>query len=220
MFRVIITKNGKYQSTIRRFIGRKKAFAKFNEVKKANKVIFEKRYVLSYKIKPVKYELCVVKITEPNDVFRILRDDFGRQYLEEPLGDWTILHSEPYAVEETFNVYGFNFIHERFTLMDVYNKILKDKQKSTSLRQVIVIGSMLMVYNEVSFDLIFCKCIYDAQRLHHMLYDKIKKEKLKHLIFMGTCAESNYSKMYDVIQANTNWDRKKIGKKILKVWKN
>ena len=65
-----------------------------------NNILYPKRFLITNVIKKVKYQICVTKPTEETDTFRILRDDYGKLYTEKPLGDWTILTSEDYDVED------------------------------------------------------------------------------------------------------------------------
>ena len=70
-------------------------------------------------------------------------------------------------------------------------------------KQAIVVHNKLVIYNEDHFDMVLCKNIEEAQRLHHTLARIAKKQKIKSILFMGTASKANIGRMYDVIVENT-----------------
>ena len=78
------------------------------------------------------------------------------------------------------------------------------------VKQIIVVHNKLLIYNENQFDMVICKNLEDAQRLHHTLAKICKKQKIKSLLFMGTATPATISRMYDLILENTNWNIDKI----------
>lgn len=209
-YRVVLTANGVYKKTLHRCRTRETAFINFHRIKDENKVMFPQKFINTKGIKPVKYEICVTKPTEESDVFRILRDDFGRTYTESPLGDWTILHSDSYEIEESFWMYGFNPKLERPTIKEVVKRLVTGAHSKKMVKQIIVVYNKLIIYNEDQFDMVLCKNMEDAQRLHHTLAKIAKKQKIKSLMFMGTASKANIGRMYDLIHENTKWPYTKI----------
>ena len=67
MYRVILTKKIDgivvYHKTFHKSISRETAFINFHKIKDKNKVLFPQRFVNTKGIKPVKYSICVSKIT-------------------------------------------------------------------------------------------------------------------------------------------------------------
>lgn len=217
-YRVIITKNGKYLSTIWRCQMRKTAFTQFRKFKEENKeVIFPKKYINSivnkkHGVRPVEFKIYVVKNTKPNDKFRILRDKFGRIYTEKPIGDWTILDDYEYNFEEQFLVYGINAKGKnRYTVKDIVKKISVGAYKKDVLKQVIVVHNKLVIYSEDSFDMILCKNKEDARRLQLYLYKVSIKNKITGFTFAGIAKSKKIiSQMYLIIQKFTGWSLTKI----------
>lgn len=209
-YRVVLTANGVYKKTLHRCKTRETAFINFHRIKDENKVMFPQKFINTKGIKPVKYEICVTKPTEESDVFRILRDDFGRTYTESPLGDWTILHSDSYEIEESFWMYRFNPKLERPTIKEVVKRLVTGAHSKKMVKQIIVVYNKLIIYNEDQFDMVLCKNMEDAQRLHHTLARIAKKQKIKSLMFMGTASKANIGRMYDLIHDNTKWPYTKI----------
>ena len=152
----------------------------------------------------------MVKPTEDGDMFRTIRDDFGRTHIEKPIGDWTILDSHPYQFEERFWVYGMDPKANRPTIREIVKRLMTGAHKKNMVKQVIVVKNKLLIYNEDQFDMVICKCKADAQRLHHTLGKIAKKQKIKSLLFMGTATPATTSRLYDLIQENTGWPYAKI----------
>ena len=101
VYRVVLLSNGEYKKTLYRSMKKETCFKRYHElIEKNQSVKFPKKYINTGKIKPVTFKICVTKPTEFDDVFRTVRDNFGRTYTEKPLGDWTILASEDYQIEE------------------------------------------------------------------------------------------------------------------------
>ena len=210
-YRVILLSNGVYKKTLYRCNTRESVFINYHKIKdENNNVIFPRRFINSNGIKPIKYQICVIKVTEETDTFRILRDDYGKLYTESPLGDWTIITSADYFIEETFWMYGYDPKFERPTIHDILQKLMINAYAKKKVKQVVVIYNKLLIYSEEQFDMIICKNKADAQRLHHTLAKIIQKQKIKGILFMGTSSKANIGRYYDVIHDNTGWPYEKI----------
>ena len=211
MYRVVLTKNGEYKKTLYRSRTREASFVRFRKLKEENKsVIFPKKNINYNKIMPVSYKIHVIKDTEEGDKFRLLRDRYGKTYQEKPMGDWTILDDTDYDIEETFWLYGRNPKNDRVTIHDLIKPLLVGAYKQKLTKQIIVVHNKLVIYSEEQFDMVICKCIDDAQRLHHLLHNIAKKNKAKNVLFMGTATEASICRMYDIIKENTGWPIQKI----------
>jgi hypothetical protein len=210
MFRVILVANGVYKKTLHKSKTRETAFINYHSIKEKNNVLYPRRFINTNGIKPVKYQIYVTKITEEGDTFRLLRDDYGKTYTEEPIGDWTILASDDFEVEETFWVYGFNPKADRPNISEVVKKLMIGAYSKKMVKQIIVVYNKLIIYNEDQFDMVICKNMEDAQRLHHTLAKIAKKQKIKSLLFMGTASQAMVSRMYDIIVEETGWDILKV----------
>jgi hypothetical protein len=209
-YRVVLLMNGKYKKTLYKCKTRETAFINFHKIKDENKVLYPKKFVNSKTITPVKYEICVTKPTQEGDTFRILRDDYGKVYTEQPLGDWTILHSDSYAMEETFWLYGIDSKQNRPTIAEIIKRLTKGAHAKKMVKQIIVVYNKLLIYNEDQFDMVLCKNLEEAQRLHHTLAKIATKQKIKSLMFMGTATPATMGRLYDLIHEETGWSYKKI----------
>ena len=210
-YRVILTFNGKYKKTLYGCMTRETVFTHFHKIKDNNKVLYPKRIINSNKLTPVKYEICVIKVTEYGDEQRILRDDYGKLYTEPFLGDWTIIDSAPYEIEETFYIWGMSHKAKyRPDIREVVKRLLVNSHTKKNNKQVIVVHNKLIIYNELQFDMIICKNLQEAQRLHHTLAKIAKKQGVKSILFMGTASKVMVSVLYDLIHQKTNWAYTKI----------
>jgi hypothetical protein len=127
------------------------------------------------------------------------------------LGDWTILSTEGYEIEETFMIYGVGYKNgERPTIREIVKRLMLNAHSKKTVKQVIVVYNKLLIYDEHQFDMVLCKNLEDAQRLHHTLGKITKKQKINSLLFMGTATKSNIGRLYDVIHEETGWPYPKI----------
>lgn len=209
-YRVVLVANGEYKKTLHKCKTRETAFINFHKIKDENKVLYPKKFINTGGIKPVKFEIYVTKPTEEGDSFRLLRDDYGKTYIEKPLGDWTILHSDNYQIEETFWVYGLDSKAERPNISEVVKRLMQGAHGKKMVKQVIVVYNKLIIHNEEQFEMVLCKNLEDAQRLHHTLAKIAKKQKIKSLLFMGTASKAMNGRLYDLIHDETGWPYSKI----------
>lgn len=209
-YRVILVSNGEYKKTLHRCNTRDTAFINYFKIKEANKVFYPRKFINTNGIKPVKYQICITKVHEDDDTYRVLRDDFGKLYTEKPIGDWTILESDEYLIEETFWIYGLNPKADRPNISEVINRLMIGAWAKNMVKQVIIVHNKVLIYNEQQFDMIICKNLEDAQRLHHTLAKIARKQKIKSLLFMGTAGPAMIGQMYDLIKLKTGWKIEKI----------
>ena len=119
--------------------------------------------------------------------------------------------SEDYQIEETFMIYGESYKNgERPTIREIVKRLMINAHSKKNVKQVIVVYNKLLIYNEEQFDMVLCKNMEDAQRLHHTLAKVARKQKLKSLLFMGTATKVNIGRLYDVIHEETGWPYEKI----------
>jgi hypothetical protein len=211
-YRIVLTKNGEYKKTMYKGRTKVNAFNRFRLLKKqSDDVILPKQYINHKGIKEVKYRIYVVKNNEPNDKYRVFTDVHGNKDIEKPLfGLWTILDDYEYNLEESFWVYGYNKIHNRFDVLDILQLILEGVNDYNKNIKVVVVNNKLVIYNETYFKMVICKCLKDAQRLHHKLYELTKISKIKKVVFMGTTNKTNRGILYEIIHNNTDWPYSKI----------
>lgn len=207
MYRLVIISNGVYKKTLLKSNSKKSLFISYRMLKEDNKsILFPKRFVNSNGIHSVVYKICVVQdILDETTI-----DDLSSSYLKTPFGIKLVLDSSHYNIEETFWMYGKNSKTERVTIVDVVNTLVVPLVNPINNKNVIVVHNKLIIYNEDSFDMIICKNILDAQRLHHMLFKSVSEVKIKYILFLGTASTVMISEMYDVILKNTDWSIEKI----------
>lgn len=211
-YRVILTQNNEFKKLIHLSNNKANAFICFrDEIYKSESVMFEKKHINNNGIIPVKYMLYVVKKYKEGDTTRFVKNNMGKLVNEELLfGEWVIMDSYEARIEENLWIYGYNPRKERKTIRDVVKVLMKGIGSEKLNKEVIVVHNKLVIYNENEFDMIICKCLKDAQRLHHLLYKTAVASKIKGLLFMGTASPVTTSLLYEIIQEETGWPMKKI----------
>ena len=186
----------------------------FESMIQNNNVILNQKFINYNGIIPVEYHLALVKTKEEEDENRFVRNHLGK--LVEEVTDsenWTIIDRKPYQVEETFWLYGYNHMSERFTTAEiVVNILMKDIRKKGMVKTIRVVHNKLVIQSDFDdFNMVICKCEEDALRLYNKLLEASKKTTIKRLLFMGiaTTLES-VTQLYDIILENTDWTIEKI----------
>lgn len=213
-YRVILTRNGKFKKTVKKYKTKKFAFNTYWELKEeSDQVMFPKKYINYDKITKVEYELFIVKDREEKDEDRVVRNEMGRLVKEKPLfGKYTILHRTPYYMEETFWVYGYDKNKERKTIQDIIPILMKGlNTNSKMIRNVITVHNKLIIYDENIFEMVICKCLEDSQRVQQKLRDAAIENRLhKKILFLGTASKKTTSDMYEMIVEETGWPIEKV----------
>jgi len=99
---------------------------------------------------------------------------------------------------------------ERPTIKEIVRRLMLGAYGKKMVKQIIVVHNKLLIYNEEQFDMVICKNLEDAQRLHHTLSKIATKQKIKSLLFMGTASKATIGRMYDIIHEETGWPYTKI----------
>lgn len=201
-YQIILTQNNEIKKIFFTSNNKVNTFIKFRELSnKSDNVIFEKKHINSNGILPVKYMLYVVKTIEENE----LNDNTKLLF-----NQWVILNSKEFKIEENLWIYGYDPKKDRKTIKDVVIVLMKGMGGNRITKEVIVCHNKLIIYNEDEFDMVICKCIEDAQRLHHLLYKTAISSKIKNLLFMGTANPVTVSLIYEIIHEETGWPYTKI----------
>lgn len=208
-YRIIIAKDNKKKKILYEGKNLHNAQQKFFSIVDKNKVLFPKKHNAYKKNKPVKYEILLLKEKEEDDNTYFDRDELGRTIeLTVKNNSWTILEKQTYEYEEKFSVYGFR---KRLDTISIIKLILmKDIKKENIIKQINYVNNNVLIHHNEDFDVITCKCIDDAKRLHNLLRDFCKKSKIKNVIFSGKSTGRNKSKMYDLIIEKTGWKIEKL----------
>lgn len=219
-YHIVLLKNGEWRRSYNRLRTREWIFKSYHKILKENEnVLFPQRYVNHFGIIPVKYHLCVLKRREEGDENITLRDEYGRLKEEPPIispkpyyNEYTVLDKNPFELEETFWVYGYDSVYERKTISDIVYFLTEGlKDSKDTIRSVMAVYNKLLIYDEEKFHMVICKCQKDAQRLHHALRDAAFENKLnKKIVFLGTAAPQVASEMYEFIHEKTGWAMDKI----------
>lgn len=200
-YRIILTLDGKQKKIFLKSRDRDLVLKEFNNLISQNNknIVLPKIFNNNKGINKCQYELLLLKEMGPESIV-----DDNRIFNE----NYKIILRENYFIEETFSVYGFNSRTERKTVHDIV-KILTE-QISSSHKEVVIVHNKLIIYNDDFFDMIICKCEYDARRLNSVLFELFNKNKTHKFIFVGLAKLEHMTFLYDLIQEETQWSRSRI----------
>jgi hypothetical protein len=206
-YRIIITSNNKKKKIL--FKGSDFSFArkKYFIYKDKNKVLFSRDHIAYKKVKPVKYELILLKEWEKDDVSYTTRDSMGRNV---EVGDinkkWSIIEKCDYYYEEKFTVFNSDI---RLTLIDIIKSFIMKKHTGIIIKQVNYINNKLLIHQNNDFDIILCKCEKDCEKLYNLLYNFYKNNNIQNIMFTGKVSKNKKS-TYKLIKEKTGWDEFKL----------
>jgi hypothetical protein len=206
-YTIIITSNNKKKKIL--FKGSDLSFAskKYFKYKDTNKVLFSRDHIAYKKVKPVKYELILLKKWEDGDRPFITRDEIGRNIeIEDENKKWTIIEKCIYYFEEKFTVFNYD---KRLTSIEIIKSLLMKKHTGLMIKQVNYINNKLLIHQNNDFDIVICKCQKDCEKLYYLLEDFNKKNNLKNIMFTGKISK-NKKDTYKLIKDKTGWDEFKL----------
>lgn len=206
-YRIIITSNNKKKKIL--FKGSDLSFArkKYFKYKDTNKVLFSRDHIAYKKVKPVRYELILLKEWEKNDKIYTTRDNMGRNIeIVDKNNKWTMVEKCDYYFEEKFTVFNSN---KRLTIIEIIKSILLKKQKGLTIKQVNYVNNKLLIHQNNDFDIVLCKCQKDCEKLYYLLQDLYENNNLQNIIFTGK-VNKNKKDTYKLIRDKTGWDEFKL----------
>jgi hypothetical protein len=207
-YRIIITKDGKKKKVVHKSDNLKTIQRKYNKIRDNNKVLTPKKTNAYKKVKPVKYEILLLKEYEKGDVGFFDRDEMGRTTeLKDVSKKWTILHKDEYFYEESFTVFGQD---KRIDTKKIIRLFILKKHKSIVVKQVNYIKNKLLIHQDGDFDIVLCKCPDDAKRLYNILREFCEVNNINNIIFTGSVGKRNSVNTYNMIEEKTGWSRNKV----------
>jgi hypothetical protein len=202
-YRIIITQNGKKRKILYEGSNESNAKEKYFKTKDKNKVLLPKKNNAYKKIKPVIYELLLLKEKEDSDTDYFDRDELGRTIPIKLNSDkWSLIHKSEYFYEEKFSVYGYK---ERMDTKKILKLFILNKTKEDKIKQINYINNKLLIHQNSDFDIIVCKNSYDTKRLYKVLMEFCETNKVKNILFTGSINRKNRTKTYKRIVEKTGW---------------
>lgn len=208
IYRIIITENGKKKKIIYEGSDFENTKIKYFNLKDNNKVLFPKKTNAYKKVKPVFYELLLLKEKEESDNVFFERDELGRTVEVKVKTDkWSIIHKDEFFYEEKFTVYGFN---KRLETKEIIKLFLLKRSKTFIVKQVNYVVNKVLIHNDGDFDIIVCKNKSDARRLHNVLREFTETNNVKGIMFTGLVGKRNRTELYKKIVDKTGWTINKV----------
>lgn len=216
-YQIVLLSNNKQIDFIGSYPSELKANKAFNKLLEENKkIVFPRNITNSGEkvIKPIVYELAIIKKREENDPkTTMLRNEFGDLVEQKTTSEnWVIYDKKSYKIEEQFWVYGYHPLVQRKDFLFIYNELVKPKTiyKGEMLNVMLYKNKILFEPLDGEMDMVICKNKSDAIRLYNQLEEWCNKDKeVKYFIFNGDWSKST-ERMVEKIKQLTNWDDLKI----------
>ena len=202
-YRIIITQNGKKRKILYESRNESNSKEKYFKTKDNNIVLLPKKNNAYKKIKPVLYELLLLKEKEESDIDYFDRDELGRTIpIKLNSENWSLIHKSDYFYEEKFSVYGYK---ERMDTKKILKFFLLNKSKEDGIKQINYINNKLLIHQNYDFDIVVSKNSYDTKRLYNVLVEFCETNKVKNILFTGSINRKNRTKTYKRIVDKTGW---------------
>jgi len=206
-YKIIIACNNKKKKNIFKTNNLKTAKTKYFKLVDTNKVMCPVKHRAYKKVKPVKYEIILLKLWEKGDLPFLDRDELGRTHtIEDKNKKWTIINKNDYFFEEKFTLFDKK---NRLTSIEIIKSILLKKNKNVLVKQVNYINNKVLIHQNNDFDIVVCKCNEDAKRLYDIFYEFYNSNNLKNIMFTGKVLK-NKKEVYKTIKDKTGWDEFKL----------
>ena len=143
------------------------------------------------------------------------RDEYGKiREVKTDSKKWKIIDKFKYEVEETFWVFGYDKVSDRKNFMWIYDNIIMDGVNiSYEYKRVMIYMNKLLVKEDNgNIDIIICKCEEDSVRMYNMMFEMVRKEKVKQILFIGDFSEISEKRrrLEKELVDITGWPLKKI----------
>lgn len=213
LYQIIVLKNNESIELISSHFNLSTVQQKYYKMLEDNKkIVFPRQYINDNTINETNYHLAIIKRKTDSD---ITNPKFQNQYgafVEHKIidnDDWVLLEKDVYNYEETFWVYGYNPRYYRKDFMFIYNNLIKSVMiNKNNFLSISVFKNKLVFEGLDNVNMVICKNKNDARRMHDLLDDFCKVDKLKNVLFCGDCSKIN--RLFKTIQNLTNWNYKKI----------
>ena len=207
-YRIVLVNNGRYCKTLYDTDLKPEILMKFRELREENDVKFPKRFVEDKKtqyMKPCYYEILILKKKADNDKPSIVYDKNGNLVEQVTTSaKWSIIESAPYEIEESFGVFGYDYIKERFKIDDVISKLMMKNLHTNNIKTVHIFLNKLII-RDSDLEIVICKNTKDATRLHNKLRYITVKSKSKRFLFLGRMIVEKGDDMYKELKKKTKW---------------
>lgn len=216
-YRIIISSQNKVMVSVFYTMHKDNAIQTFNKIISENKKIV--RFPIKYssrdhKLIESKYEIILLRKKKEEDlVDPMLRNEFGQLVSHSTNSSKMVIYKkEPYLMEESFWVYGFNPKSQRKDYNYILNQIVLNGLEKVKYPQktVYIYKNKLIIENENDFDLIICKCYNDSIRLYNEIEKDVIKMKFKSVFFISEPKGAIVQRIENKLIEKTSWNLIKI----------
>lgn len=205
-YRIVLYNNGKKQKIIFKSNNLGGIKTKYINMIKHNEVIVPKKIVNNKKFRPVNYELMLLESKEVSKGEIVVRDRMGKIIRDREIDrGWLLLERSNWKLEETFKVFGKK---NRMNCVQIVKQILLPNKIHKQV--CCVLNKIIIEDDNDHMEIITCKNVYDAGRLHDALQDICKKFEIKSIMFFGKSTPENRSRLYPKILKKTGWKKSRV----------
>ena len=212
-FKIMICRNGRRVRTIGEYRTSADAYDAFKKQKEiSNEVIFPRALKIYDNLEESIDECIMIQKTDSGPT--MIRNEYGKLIEHKTdLDGWEVIDKFRMNVEETFWVWGHDNRKDRKTFEWIYDElIIGDGFGPYEFKRVFVYKNNVLVrFDDGSLSMIICKSDYDSTRLYNALQDKVNKDKVKQVIFVGdrSLRSEETEKLEREIMDMTGWTLKR-----------
>lgn len=218
-WKIVMCRNKKQTKVVGKFRNFEDACEFFSKLKDCDKeIVFPMEYTgtggNTSKSSIDEYIFIEKSDTEPMS----FRNEYGKIVKHETnLEEWVIIDKFQFKKEETFWVFGYDNHKDRKTFVWIYDNIIQSGIYSSFDMNIIYTykNKLVIQHDDGSIDLVICKNSYDSTRMYNLLQGKIKKDKIKQVVFIGDKgsllpSDKSRRKVEDAIIELTGWSLEKV----------
>lgn len=204
-YKIVIVKNKKIYKVFKEYRFFKWALNKYTNLVSNNNVHIKKIQVNTKAIKPVEYELLLLKKTPKNDtISKIVSNEYGNNVKMIIKGGWDIIKKSEWSIEERFFVYGYK---KRMDVIDIISNVFK---KFTKFYYVTIVLNKIVIYNDDFIEVILCKNGTDCDRLSYFIKKQMSNFGFINFIFLGVANRKQRVNLYDRMELHTGLKRQEL----------
>lgn len=217
-FKIVSVFNHKQDGYVGQYVTYADAFAKLEELKKANEtIVFPRKYINKGDVRPVTEEYVILeKNRDGSKEDGMARNEYGKFVVHKIINNdrWVMRDKCERLTEETFWVYGFDPKVDRKNFMWIYENMVTGCLRNSYdiIRVAVYKNKLLFRYDDREMNMVLCKNGSDCIRFYNTLKELTEKKKMKQVVYVGT-----YNRISDQRRALeeeiinlTGWPKNKV----------
>lgn len=215
-YKIVSCTNYKQRKVVGKYRYKEKAYEAFEELRNNQpEIIFPKTFYAGDEMAKNYINEYVLLTTDQTERPVYFRDEYGRvKTVKSTSDDWKIIDKFKYDIEEDFWVFGMDKVSDRKDFNWIYeNVLLSNIDTMYDFKRVMTYMNKLVIKDDNgNIDLIICKCEGYAVKMYNMMLARVKKAKIKQIIFAGDYSERSDKRSWlekDLVSL-TGWSLRKL----------